>query len=402
MAPRHGARLLALPVLARISRVPLRRSLARLLPTAALCALAVPASEAGAGYGLRAIGTFSEPVYVTGAPGDTRRVFVVERRGRVVVLRGGKRLRRPFADLRRQVLVRSREETRDQRGLLSIAFAPDYGRSGLLYAFYVDRRDRIVVDELRRARGTADRIAPSSRRRVLDVGPAGPFHHGGQLQFGPDGLLYVAVGFADVAGRGQDLGSLYGKILRIDPRPSAGAAYRIPPGNPFAARTGARPEIFVLGLRNPWRFSFDRATGDLVIGDVGEAAAEEIDVLPRGEQAGANLGWDRAEGAHVRGELPPGYRAPVLSFDQGRASGGWCSIVGGYVVRDPRIPELRGSYLFSDLCHGRVHAARLGAAPVRARALRLRVPYLASFGEDTLRRVYAVSFDGPVFRLGPR
>ena len=376
--------------------MPLRRVL---LP-AVLCALAVPAPAAGAGYGLRTVGTFSEPVYVTGAPGDTRRVFVVERRGRVIVLRGGKRLRRPFADLRRQVLVRSREETRDQRGLLSIAFAPDYARTRRLYAFYVDRRDRIVVDELRRARGSADRVAPSSRRRVLDVGRAGPFHHGGQLQFGPDGLLYVGVGFADVSRRGQDLGSLYGKILRIDPRPAAGAPYRIPPGNPFAATPGARPEIFVLGLRNPWRFSFDRTDGDLVIGDVGEAAAEEIDLLPRGAQAGANLGWDRAEGAHATGELPPGYRPPVLSYDHG--TGGWCSIVGGYVVRDRRIPELRGLYLFGDLCHGRVHAARLDAAPVRARRLRLRVPYLASFGEDTRRRVYAVSFDGPVFRLDPR
>jgi hypothetical protein len=287
-----------------------------------LACLAAPAQAAG--WRLVEVGRFREPVYVTAA-GD--RVLVVERRGLIRDLR-----RRVFADLRGRVVQPQGNETVDQRGLLSIAV-----RGRRFYAMYAARDGRLRVDEF------------PGGRHVLDLGPAALQHHGGQLQFGPDGRLYVSTGIGDDP-------ATPGQILRLDPR------------------SGAPPEVFATGLRNPWRFSFHRGT--LLIGDVGETTTEEINVIPRGAPPGMDFGWPSSEGVGA---------ALVQRHPR------WCAIVGGYVYR--------GRYVYGDLCSGRLRSARLsGSALVDDRPLRLRVQYLTSFGRAG-GRLYAVSFFGDLYRI---
>jgi glucose/arabinose dehydrogenase len=353
------------------------------------------------GLRLARVGSFSQPVYVTAPPADKRRIFVVQQGGKIMVVRGGEKLATPFLDLS------SKTRASGERGLLSMAFAPDYAKSGLFYVDYTDRNGDSRVVEYRRA--GADRADPGSARQVLFQKQPEPNHNGGQLQFGPDGLLYI--GFGDGGGAGdrhgahgnaQSLGTWLGKILRIDPRPSGSSPYSVPASNPFVKRDGAKPEIYSYGLRNPWRFSFDRRNGNLVIGDVGQDAVEEIDFVRRGHGKGANFGWRVFEGRHryTPGESAPGAIRPVV---QRLHDKGYCSITGGYVVRDQRLADLYGRYVFGDLCRGVIETARL--RPGRAttqRDTRLKVSNLSSFGEDARGRVYAVSLDGPVYRISPR
>lgn len=347
---------------------------------------------------LKPVGRFTAPLYVTAPPGDRRRVFVVEQAGRIRVVRDGRILARPFLDIRR--LVTSGGE----QGLLGLAFAPDYRSSGRFYVYYTDRRAQQRVVEYRRA--TADRAKAGSARLVLRMADPESNHNGGQLQFGPDGLLYIGTGDGGggddqhgTRGNAQNLASPLGKILRIDPRPSGRRAYRIPSSNPFVRRAGARGEIYAYGLRNPWRFSFDPATGDLTIGDVGQDAVEEIDFMPKGTASGANFGWRPFEGRRRNFDEPaPGAIPPVIEHTH---DDGWCSITGGYVVRDPGLPALAGRYVYGDFCQGRLRAATLrrGAAEGDRELGLKRVPNLSSFGEDAAGRVYVVSLDGPVYRL---
>jgi glucose/arabinose dehydrogenase len=378
----------------------MRRAVIILAATGAVLATAATAAPAGAQVALQPIGRFSSPTYVTAPPGDATRLVVVQRRGAVRLVKRGHTLARPFLDLTRDTLVKDASGTGDQRGMLSLAFAPDYARSGRFYVFYVDRRDRIRVDEVRRSAASPDRADPRTRRTVLAIDGAGPLHHGGQLAFGPDGLLYVGVGYGHDERLAQDLGSLRGKILRIDPTPDAGAPYRVPPRNPFTQTPGARPEVYALGVRNPYRFSFDRPTGDLFVADVGGDDVEELTWLPRGQGAGANLGWSVFEGdERLTAGAVPGAVAPAITHRHGAA---WCSIVGGHVAHDRRLPALRGRYVYGDVCSGRVYAARLGGASrVSETRMKLRVPYLVSFGEDAQRRLYAVSLSGGIWRLVP-
>ena len=361
-----------------------------------------PSAEAAAtGVRLARVGSFEAPVYVTAPPGDRRRVFVVEQGGRIMVVRGGRKLGTPFLDIRRLVTAGG------EQGLLSMAFAPDYAESGRFYVYFTARDGDQRIVEYRRA--SADRAAAASARLVLEMPDAESNHNGGLLLFGPDDLLYVGTGDGggggDEHGRrgnGQDLGSLLGKILRLDPRPGGGRPYRIPASNPFVGRAGARGEIYSYGLRNPWRFTFDRRTGDLTIGDVGQNEVEEIDFVRRGKGAGANFGWRPFEGRRRfrDGESAPGHVPPVIERTHGD---GWCSITGGVVVRDRALGSLHGRYLFGDVCKPRIFAARLAQPRARdVRATSLRVPQVVSFGEDARGRVYAVSHAGPVYRLAPR
>jgi glucose/arabinose dehydrogenase len=311
---------------------------------AAVALLAATAAEASA-LGLKRIGRFQQPVYVTGAPGAPGRLFVVERRGRIRVVANGRVRRRPLLDIRREVLLRSKFETEDQRGLLSVAFK-DANR---FYVFFVDRQDRIRVDEFVQGR----------RRVLLAIPDAGPLHHGGQLALGPDGLLYVGVGFTDDEDAPQDPADLKGKILTLDP-----------------SRRDPAPTVYASGLRNPYRFSFHGER--LYVADVGGDHAEEVTILDR---AGQNLGWPFFEGRRrLAPGAPPAYVAPRYVH---RHRAGWCSIVGGYVHR--------GRYFYGDVCNGWVYAS--------GRRTRLRVRYLVSFGTDTSDRLYAVSFRGPVYRV---
>jgi hypothetical protein len=227
-------------------------------------------------------------------------------------------------------------------------------------------------------------------------------HNGGLLLFGPDRHLYIGTGDGGIADdperNGQDLGSLLGKILRIDPQASAGNPYSIPADNPFAARPGARAEVCDYGLRNPWRFSFDRRTGDLIIGDVGQNTEEEIDQRPAGRVCGSNFGWSAFEGTNRfnSDQSAPGAARPIFTYGRDRG----CSVTGGYVVRDPSLRSLDGRYLYSDYCEGELRSLVPAGPRARGdRSLGLQVDSPVSFGEDADGHVYVVSLAGPVYRL---
>jgi glucose/arabinose dehydrogenase len=357
---------------------------------------------AARGVKLVQIGTFDQPLYVTSPPGDRRRLFVVGQAGVITVVRGAKKLAKPFLDVSAQVSAGG------EQGLLGLAFAPDYKASGLFYVYFTgtDQKEHLVEYH----RETEDVADTGSARTVLVHDDPEPNHNGGQLAFGPDGYLYIGTGDGGGGddqhgqrGNAQDLRSPLGKILRIDPRAKDGEPFTAPASNPFVGREGARPEIYAYGLRNPWRFSFDRAREDLVIGDVGQDAVEEIDFVRRGRGRGANFGWRPFEGRkRLFDEPAAGAIAPVLmkSHDDG-----WCSITGGYVVRDRGVPGLYGRYVYGDYCRGELRSARLSAG--RAQDDRViagldRVAGLDSFGEDASGRVYVVSQSGPVYRFAAR
>jgi len=368
------------------------------------------------------VGRFEQPVYVTSPPRDER-LFVVERAGRVWIVDRDRRLARPFLDLSGRVSVTGYEE-----GLLSLAFAPDYATSGLLYIDYTDLEERTVVEEFRTSTNP-NVVDPRSARKILVIPNPSRFHHGGHILFGPDRYLYISQGdggiYRDPTFPAQSLENLHGKVLRIDPRRQGTRAYRIPKDNPFVDRPG-RDEIWVYGLRNPWRFAFDPATGDLLIGDVGELIAEEIDVAPR---AGLNFGWSCLEGrapyasdgpascaratppalelirGAIRAEEPDG-DLPTVTRGRPRANTRLipgepvCSITAGVFVRDPSLPSLVGRHIFGDFCDSSVRSFRLERGhAVDERELGLDVLLLSSFGVDAAGRVYVTSLAGPVYRL---
>jgi glucose/arabinose dehydrogenase len=357
------------------------------------------------GVALKRVGSFQEPVYVAAAPGFPKLLFVVEQPGRVRVLRGGRRLRGSFLDIRGLV------QSGGERGLLSIAFPPDYRRTRRFYVYYTDGRGDIRVDEFRRR--SATRAARGSRRPVIRVPHReNSNHNGGQLQF-LGNLLYLGTGDGGSGGdppnNAQNRDSLLGKLLRIDPRPANGRPYGIPSGNPFVGRPG-RPEIYSYGLRNPFRFSFDTVSAKrprLAIGDVGQSGFEELDYLTVGAARGANFGWDAFEGfSRYRGENsgtpdPGGTTRPIFAYPHSR--GGSCTIIGGYVVRDRRLPSLHKRYVYADLCEGELRRLDPGLRRARGdRRIGLSVSTPSSFGEDAHGRLYVASLEGPVYRLVPR
>ena len=387
----------------------LRRALVAAILTAGAALIAcggqdgsAGAQAAGGGVRLVRVGGFDQPLYVTAPPGDRRRIFVVEQAGRIRVVRGGRTLPTPFLD------IAARVTSGGEQGLLGMAFAPDYARSGLFYIYFTGRDLREHLEEYRRA--TPDTADAASARTVFVHDDPEPNHNGGQLVFGPDGLLYVGTGDGGggddqhgVRGNAQDLGSPLGKILRIDPRAAGGRPFTAAPSNPFVTRAGARPEIYAYGLRNPWRFSFDRATGDISIGDVGQDQVEEIDFLRAGRARGRNFGWRPWEGR--RRNIDEAARGAVFPVITKTHADGWCSITGGYVVRDRAVPALYGRYVYGDFCKGELRSARL--APGRASGDQAvpglpAIPGLDSFGEDAAGRVYAISQNGPVYRFAAR
>jgi glucose/arabinose dehydrogenase len=358
----------------------------------------------GGGIALKRIGNFESPTYVTGAPGYPKLLFVVEQPGRVEVMRAGRKLGHPFLDIRDLVGYDGGE-----RGLLSIAFPPDYRNSGRLYVYYTDNAGNIRVDEFRR-RG-ATRAARGSRRTVIEIPhPVNANHNGGQLQF-LDNLLYLGTGDGGSGGdppnNAQNTDSLLGKLLRVDPRPSGSRPYSVPADNPFVGRPG-RDEIYSYGLRNPFRFSFDTTTANqprIAIADVGQNRFEELDYTTVAAASGANFGWDALEGfapyteENGRTPDPGGTTKPILAYSHSR-DGGSCSIIGGYVVHDPHLPSLRGRYVYSDYCSGQLHSLvphLHGAGGDRRLGPTVASP--TSFGEDDRGRIYICSQDGPVYRL---
>ena len=367
---------------------------------------------------LHMVGEFDQPVYVTSSPTNPERLLVVEREG-TIVERNATGTRQLF-DLTALVSCCNVE-----RGMLSIAPAPDFESSGRIYATYTGTTQAggaegdVHLDSFRPNPGGGAAI----REPILSVGHSQEANHnGGQLQFGPDGHLYMSLG--DGGGTGdpfenaQDTEELLGKILRIDPHPGQVPAYSIPAGNPFAGTAG-RDEIWAYGLRNPWRFSFDRATGDMVIADVGQSAREEIDIAPSPAAgvvggAGANYGWNCREGFIAYSNpatacaTASGFTDPVFDYPHSDPGGGaafGCSIIGGYVVRDASLGDLYGRYLYTDFCSEGIRSLvlpRSGGVAGGDRSEGLTVEKPTSFGEDSCGRIYVASDNGPVYRVeGP-
>jgi glucose/arabinose dehydrogenase len=359
----------------------------------------VAVASRSSGVKLVRIGTFRQPTYVTGAPGDRRRLFVVEKAGAIVIDVAGHQRRQPFLEV--SSIVNS---AGPEQGLLGLVFAPDYQRSGRFYVDYTGANNDIHVVQYRRSADDANLADPASAQTILTIDHhLYANHNGGQLQFGPDGDLYIGVGDGgsedDPMHLGQNTDVLLGKILRVAPRANGG--YRIPKGNPFAGVHGKRPAIWAYGLRNPWRFSFDRLTGDLIIGDVGQDKQEEIDFAKHGTGAGANYGWSVWEGDRFNtpGVAPHAVRPVLVALH----SDGYCAIIGGYVVRDRALRSLYGRYLYGDDCKPQINSVWLTAGHARGnRPTGLSVKTMSSFGQDTLGRIYAVSLAGPVYRLAPR
>jgi glucose/arabinose dehydrogenase len=350
---------------------------------------------------LEKMGDFDQPVYVTQPPGASD-LYVVERDGSVRIVRDGEVVSTPALDIRDSV------SSDGEQGLLSIAFPPDFQASHQVYAYYTGNdQDQHVVAYNVAGDGSFDR---DSERGLLHMDDFASNHNGGLLLFGPDDQLYIGTGDGGLADdprrNGQNLGSLLAKILRIDPHPSTAATnsaaeqgpYGIPSDNPFVNRSGARPEVCNYGLRNPWRFSFDRESGDLLIGDVGQSTEEEIDYVPANRVCGNNFGWSAFEGTSRLNDdqTAPNEVPPILTY--GRDEG--CSVTGGYVVRDPSLPALLGRYVYGDYCAGDLRSFKPASPEARDdRPVGLNVPSLTSFGQDEQGHIYAVSLEGPVYRL---
>jgi glucose/arabinose dehydrogenase len=323
---------------------------------------------------------------------------VLEKAGRIMVVVNGHKRARPFLDITHLVQSSSTEQ-----GLLGLAFAPDNMQSGRFYVAYTIANNDVRIAQYQRSRANPDRASAASARIVLTVPHRFDNHNGGQLAFGPDGDLYVGIGDGgsedDPMNLGQNTSVLDGKLLRISPRASGG--YSIPAGNPFVGRPGKRPEIWAYGLRNPWRFSFDRLTGDLAIGEVGQDKYEEIDFAPHGTGRGANYGWSIFEGrTRFKRGSAPGAVFPVLVAPH---SAGYCAIIGGYVVRDRALHSLYGRYLYGDDCKPQISSVKLSRGRARGnQATGLSVKAMSSFGEDAAGHVYAVSLAGPVYRIAAR
>jgi glucose/arabinose dehydrogenase len=339
------------------------------------------------------VGEFDQPTHIADAPG-TDDLYVVEREGRLRIVRSGEVLDHPALEISDQVVAEG------EQGLLSVAFPPDFQSSRRLYLYFTGNdQDQHVVEYRARDDGSVDE---GSARELLHMDDFASNHNGGLLLFGPDGHLYIGTGDGGLAGdperNGQDLGSLLAKLLRIDPQASGDRPYSIPADNPFVGRPGARPEVCDYGLRNPWRFSFDRRTGALTIADVGQSSQEEIDYRTAGEICGNNFGWSAYEGTERLNsdQRAPGAVPPILTYGRDRG----CSVTGGYVVRDPSLPQLEGRYVYGDYCESELRSFVPALSGARNdRPLGLQVESLVSLGEDADGHIYAVSLNGPVFRL---
>lgn len=336
---------------------------------------------------------FIKPTTIAHAGDGSNRLFVLEQRGTIKILRNGVVAAKPFLDIRK--LVKS---TGSEQGLLGIAFPPGFTANRTFYVNYTDKTGIGNTVVARYALSAdPDRADPASGTKILNIVQPFANHNGGQLAFGPDGYLYIGTGDGgsggDPHGNGQNKNALLGKILRIDVR-SGRTPYAIPAANPF------RNEIWAYGLRNPWRFSFDRANGDLYVADVGQNEVEEVDFQPAGAGAGANYGWNLMEGSRCFANPECGSTGLVLPVAEYRHGKGDCSITGGYVYRGKNA-ALRGIYLYGDFCSGRIWGLRRNGARWETRLLKDTKLSISTFGEDEKGEVYLADYDsGTVYRVG--
>ena len=330
-------------------------------------------------------GSFDQPLYLTAPPGDATRLFVVEKTGRIRIVKNGAVVARPFLDLSGSV------STDGERGLLSMAFHPRYSSNGRFYVDYTNKAGDTRVVRYTVSKTDPNRADASTRKVLLRVHQPYSNHNGGQLQFGPDGRLYIGIGdggsSGDPQGRAQNPRSRLGKLLRVD-----------------FSTSPARVTKYAKGLRNPWRFSFDRATGALWIGDVGQNTWEEVDYLRPGRPGGANLGWNGYEGRHLYRQATANRLNrsklvwPVTEYDHSVGE----AVTGGYVYRGGAIPALRGFYVFGDFTSGHVWAMKGPGGARRALAgADKATTHVSCFGQDAAGELYVVSLDGSVFKVVP-
>ena len=355
------------------------------------------------------IANVSSAVYITHAPGDLQRVFIVQLNGRVRIVKNGLLLTTPFLDISSQVT------TGGERGMLGLAFHPNFQQNGYFYVRYNNSAGHVI------ARYTASTTNPdvantSSAQTILTYPKSSTNHNGGWIDFGPDGFLYTSLGDDDNFANPQDITSnLHGKILRIDVNgddfPTDNTRnYKIPPSNPFVG-VGGDDEIWAYGLRNPWRCGFDRETGDLWIADVGELAYEEVNFQAAGAPGGANYGWDCREGAHC---VPSQYCVctdptlidPIFEYDHGDG----CAITGGRVYRGCAMPELQGTYFVGDYCSGNIWTFQYDGQTLSDLQLRHAelepagtpsINFIVAFGEDAHGEIYICDFDGEIYKIIP-
>ena len=334
----------------------------------------------------------SGPVYVTSPPGDSR-LFIVEQPGRIRIVQNGQLLPTPFLD------IVSRVGSGGERGMLSVAFHPQYAGNGFLYVYFTATNGEIRVERFTASGNTAN---PSTAKLILAVPHPRGNHNGGLAMFGPDGMLYLGLGDGGGGGdpdaNGQNQNTLLGALLRIDV--NSGDPYSIPAGNPFVGRNDARPEIWATGLRNPWRFAFDRSAGNLYVADVGQGELEEVNVVAA-TRAGVNYGWNIMEGSSCYNASScnrQGLELPVLEY---RHLGNACSVTGGFVYRGSAIPEIAGHYFYGDYCAGFVKSFRFqGGAATDERTWELgNIGNITSFGQDASGELYITSGNGTVYRI---
>lgn len=346
---------------------------------------------------------FTRPLLVTHAGDGSGRLFVLQQGGRVrIVTPDGAVLEPPFLDLTALVSPDANTFLYSERGLLGLAFAPDYANSGRLYASYTDTSGNSVVARYRVRQDDANQVDPASAEIILTQAQPFPNHNGGMLAFGPDGYLYVGFGDGgsqgDPYGNAQNLGTWLGKILRIDVS-GEGPGYAVPEDNPFVGQAGALPEIWAYGLRNPWRFSFDMATGDLWIADVGGSSYEEVNRQPAASPGGENYGWNTWEGMHETGLKAPASNVtmPIAEYDHGQG----VSVTGGYVYRGAALPALDGVYLYGDWGSGTIWSAWQGADGTWQSApfMRSTGHSISAFGQDEAGELYLVDYNGQLLRF---
>ena len=363
---------------------------------------------------------YKKPVFVTSYPNDSKLLYVVEQAGLIRIIKNGKKLNRPFFDINKNVVNPNRPG--DERGLLGFAFHPNHINNGKFYINYMDNNGFTIVSEF--MVNSQLRANHKSERVILKLEQPYRNHNGGDIQFGSDGYLYISIGDGGKAGdplnSGQDLNSIFGKIIRIDVNESP---YAIPKSNPFYRQKDKRGEIWAWGLRNVWRFSFDKQTGDKYYGDVGQNKWEEVNFEPVTSAGGINFGWrimeanhcyDPAENCQTKGLTKPIVEYPndanymVILGGGSQTDAEGCSVTGGYVYRGTNIKSMQGVYIFGDYCSGNIWTLKVvnGKATNfvnRTEEINLAdgefTTYISSFGQDSDGELYIVDYNGGVYKL---